>query len=77
MHLGDMKRTEYSHLHGEEAQKCPVVFNVIRFSSVSIYGVSRLVTRESRGLKFFESLLHPGTGTGALHGPAHFILLTQ
>lgn len=58
MHLGDMKKTEYSHLHREEVQKCTVVVNV-RFCSMSIYGLPRFGTRESGGIKFFESLLHP------------------
>lgn len=59
MHLGDIKRTECSDLHGEEAQNCTVVFHAIRFSSVSIYGVPTFVTRKSGGFKFLEHLLHP------------------
>lgn len=52
-------KIESSHLFGEEAQKYPVVFKAIRFSSASICGVPQLGTRESGRLKFFESSLHP------------------
>lgn len=75
MHLGDIKRTECSHLHEEEAQKYSMVINIIRFSSVSIYGVCRFGARKRGGLKFFESLLHPryqdrsSTWTSSFHLP--------
>lgn len=49
MHLGAVKRTECSYLLGEEAQKCTVVLYVIRFRSMSIYGVPRLGTRDNWG----------------------------
>lgn len=49
MHLRDMKRTECSYLRGRRHKSVQVVLNVIRFSSMSIYGVPRLGTRENWG----------------------------
>lgn len=66
MYLGDMTRTKYSHLHGLEAQKHPLVFKVIRF----IYGAPRFGIRESGGLHFLIAHYVPGVKTG----PAHFVI---